>query len=1310
MKRLYTGSGGGDGGGGNDGPGGPNGPGSGTGSGSEGDSGGNPGDGNDGSDGGSSDGGGSQGGTSSGFTSVVKSDGALRSVDTIEAILGLCEGPIGGLYDGPRSFFLGDTPLVSTNGNHNFSNFILNTYTGDESSSKVSTYLGGTASNSSVGVNLSLDSPVTRQTKSTLRNQIDRLEIRLNFLQLYRVNSKGKQRVATANFKIQYRQVGNSTWLNFFSNETISLTGKTTAIYVKEYVKSVPRIDNDWEIRVERLDDASDSKHFIVYSWESFQTVTIEEKAYDGTALAHITGQASDQLSSVPQLSGIYRGRLVKVPANYDPKTRFYDETTAWDGVSWKLAFSDNPVWCLLDLLTNARFGLLSYYPQMVVDGFDFYVAAKFCDELVPRPGGTTFQPRYTYNDVITKARNGLEQIRYIAATFGGILYDDYSGVVHLIIDQSRTPVQIFGPESVEDSGFEYSFTDIATRANELTVSFINPLLDWNQDRRIVTDDEAIARHGRIPLDFVAIGCLDPHEATRRAQLRLISAQTEVTSVTFETARAGLIANIFDHILIADADMGWSQSSRVKAYMPNPIGDESPTIAVRDDLYLTPNTSFNIKLQTRSGLAELTVQNATDSFITRSLVSTEGSWPDDVPEFAQFTIEGSDNDTGFAKPFRILNIEKSVTNPEAFVVSAVEININKQTDADLVISTDSIDYSFRQTDRPFPPIKFDADSGTTQLLTAADGTIRPRIFVQWESDLRTFIENFSIQFKESNDDIWSGFIVEGKHAYINEVVEGASYDIRIRAINILGNRSEAAEIIAHTVVGKSEIPTDPVELVATQSDIGIVLSWTGITDLDLRHYEIRKGDDWDTGIVIGTSPLPQFTHVNVVEDPITYWIKAIDTLGNESTNATTVTHIASVPDQPVITAKIVDAYLDLTWTIPESTFPIKEYIVKRGATFESAIEINRIKGVNYQTPVNWLGSEIFYVIAVNSVGKESNVTSKEVLVIASGASVVSVEVIDNNVLLRWTSNPKTLPIARYEIRKGDVYATADVLPGVDATFTSLFEVVGGTYKYWITPIDTAGNFGVSSFKSALVNQPPDFILNAVNESDFTDGVLVNSVLDSEGDIVFGANTTETFEEHFRNNLWDTPQDQIQAGYPIYNQPSETTASYTEEFDYGTILKNSLVNVILTESLISATSMISIDIAYKRLTGDSWIEVIGQSQIFATDFQFVRIRINYTGNKTDIASFSSMTVRLDTKVKTDSGNGTASSSDSSGTTVDFGVNFIDVQSIVVTPKAITSIIAVYDFVDAPYPTSFDVYLYDNNGQRVNGDFSWTARGF
>lgn len=88
------------------------------------------------------------------------------------------------------------------------------------------------------------------------------------------------------------------------------------------------------------------------------------------------------------------------------------------------------------------------------------------------------------------------------------------------------------------------------------------------------------------------------------------------------------------------------------------------------------------------------------------------------------------------------------------------------------------------------------------------------------------------------------------------------------------------------------------------------------------------------------------------------------------------------------------------------------------------------------------------------------------------------------------------------------------------------------------------------------------------------------------------------------------------------------------------------------------------------------------------------------------------LRIAAKQKTDEGNGTANASDVGGTVVKLHKKFVDVQAITITPRNQDGVelLPAYDFLDAPDPTEFSVYLYRrSDGVRVSGDFSWIVRG-
>lgn len=1499
----------------------------------------------------------------------------LRSQDSIEFILGICEGPIAGLVQGPKSFYLNDTPLTSPGGDNNFEAFELHMYHGDANASNIVPKFGGVSSNVQVGVQLAQYVPVVRTTPQNLQGQIDRIEIRLAINQLLQTNDDGDQLENTARFKLRYRKSTETEWRWFTSTDETTVTGKTGSTYVKEYVRAIPPGDRsytgDWEIYVEKLNDEQNEDLFCTVTFESFQCVQVDNSlAFDNLALIRGLGAASNQFSSIPSFTGIYAGKIIRIPSNYNPITRVYDGT--WDG-TFQWGYSDNPAWCLYDMIRDENYGFKKYYPQVQVDRWSFYEAAQWCDVLVPRTGSTGYQPRYTYHDLIDQPRPGIEAAQYVASIFGGIITTDLNGTVRLKLDKPGNPVQIFGPESVTAEGFQYQFADMASRANDFLVTFVNPDLKWNQDVRQVKVDSYINTNGRIPMDFVAVGCIDAFEAQRRALLRLISANTEVTTVTFSTARPGILLEPFDIIGITDPYMNWGLSGRIKSVA-------NGVITLRDQLFLTANATYTMTVQSNTGPVDVVVQN-TGGAVSTQLTRVSGSLLQDIPANAQFAL--TSDTIGLVKPFRILSISEGEAGSDLFTISAIEINVNKYGDADQLDITPepSVKYSFERSMIPPAPVNITCESGTNQLFVTSDGRINSRIYVTWDHDPSAFVEEYQVFYKRLDRDTYSRMQVTGPEAYISNVQDGMTYQIYVRAKNSIGNRSPSSAVVSHVVVGKSAPPSSPTTATTLQLGSDVRIDWDDVNDLDLDFYEIRTGgSNWQTASRIGTSKASIFTHANVTGSNIVYRIKSVDTSGNYSTNALTVTHAIPTPGAitltgsfsntslilswnpppstlpitgyvvrnktgdlildadlkattyqisldwfglrefevwavnsaglagPVATAsftigppavvnlqsQLVKSQLNLSWTGVRGTLPIKQYHVYIGESYmdpllfsvgipgefpDNAVVVATLDAQNWSTPVDWNGYRVYAVaaedtggnmsrlvhvtervdappaVAVSSVivdkslrltweepeselrireyevwrdnqlvqkvsattalvpinfsgvktyrvravdeagnkgdfgdvsatinapgvmtlnanivsnlvrlswdtptstlpiseyaimrgasnqeltrvsansfslvadfadietfsiqaidiaGNVSTVASKTVEVSAPAAPTVRPEVLDNNVLLRWTNNPGTLPVRTTEIRRGSTFATATVLQQADATFAPFFEFTAGTYTYWVVNIDTAGNYGIPTGVSAVVSQPQDFVLQASFDSAF--GGTKTRVYPSGGKLYFGVNDTETFQQHWTSIGTSTVQDQINAGYPYWLQPtSGQGSSYQETFDYGAMIASSMITITPTIEQTLGNSTLQVDIDVKANLGDAWTSLtVNSPQGFATSFRYVRFTLRATGDsKDDLLVVSKINVRLSTKSKSDSGNGVASASDTGGTTVNFNVSFIDIVSITVTPLSTGARFAVYDFVDIANPTSFKVLMYDTSGNRVSGNFSWTARGY
>lgn len=407
-------------------------------------------------------------------------------------------------------------------------------------------------------------------------------------------------------------------------------------------------------------------------------------------------------------------------------------------------------------------------------------------------------------------------------------------------------------------------------------------------------------------------------------------------------------------------------------------------------------------------------------------------------------------------------------------------------------------------------------------------------------------------------------------------------------------------------------------------------------------------------------------------------------------------------------ATIFPRNLRLTWASLEgiTTYEIR-YNSGNNNTWDGADVILRTTTNSadidpVQVPLT-IGDHTFLIKAISSSGVESETASSVLVNIPKPSTpVVTAIVIDNFVLLTWTEPDSVFAIEHYHVYKDGV-----ALGNMNGTFEAIFETVAGTYEYSIEAADIIDNHSDLGVVTAEVKQPPDFELQDSQVSALG-GTKTNVVLE-DTHLVCCVTTGEAYEDHFINNSWDTIQDQIDAGYPIYVEPSETSGSYEEVFDFGTILSNNIVSVRWNELTISGSVSIVCKIAVSddNITYDSFVTA---SSRFAASLRYAKVRLEFTGS-TDksLLLLSNLNVVLDVKREMDAGTASAVSTDASGTEVFFNKSFHSVDSITVTPLSTVLRTAIYDFSGGADPTSFFVYLFDSGGSRVSGDVSWKARG-
>lgn len=529
---------------------------------------------------------------------------------------------------------------------------------------------------------------------------------------------------------------------------------------------------------------------------------------------------------------------------------------------------------------------------------------------------------------------------------------------------------------------------------------------------------------------------------------------------------------------------------------------------------------------------------------------------------------------------------------------------------------------------------------------------------------------------------------------IPDVIEGETYKIRLRYISNDGRTSQWTAYQNHTVVGKRSQPAGVTGFVANAEYATgqLKLSWQPNQEPDIKGYEVRSNTNFGTnaGLVFSGEVTECFAAASAAPgQAITYYICAYDYFGNYSR---TVTEVAwtypAIQNVGGVTATFEDtaltaATVTLDWLQPGTTFAVDYYEVQYDAV------VKQVKASVITLPANWLGNRSFSIKVVDingniSTGAVTNVTKLP----PDSPSNYRSQVIDNTVMLFWKLPDKTtLPIDHTLLKKGATWNTAAVIGQKSGEFTTVDELESGNFTYWIAVVDTDGNASNPISLTTQVAEPPDFEFFGEFSANFNTGTKFNAVLEN-GTVVMPVKTTETWEQHFTTNSWTTPQNQISAGYPIYVQPANTTGYYEEVFDYGTILASSKITLNYTGTSFGNVDLVA-SIAISS-DGVNYTTYAGVVNIFATNFRYVKVRITANSNpNTELYRLESIEVRLDAKKKNDSLTVTALASDSLGTIVNFTKEFIDVQSLIATPRGTTALTAVVDFQDAVLSATYSI---------------------
>ncbi len=276
-----------------------------------------------------------------------------------------------------------------------------------------------------------------------------------------------------------------------------------------------------------------------------------------------------------------------------------------------------------------------------------------------------------------------------------------------------------------------------------------------------------------------------------------------------------------------------------------------------------------------------------------------------------------------------------------------------------------------------------------------------------------------------------------------------------------------------------------------------------------------------------------------------------------------------------LTSEVVGASAFVQWDeVPIATLdgktnglPIAFYKIYREAGNATSVGTADFQqnGTAITEEVTWSDtSQKYFVRAVDINGNEGALSEVDfTVVLPSAVTGLNDEVIDNNVLLRWTESvvgEGQLPIAHYNIYRNTTAAN-NLVGQKLGTFTTVFESVGGEFEYILIPVNTVGNEGASASIVSTVNEPPDFVLQQDHTSSLN-GTIVNGFSESGG-IFFCIDTSRTWKQHFDPNDNDTSRTfGVYGASSVYALPSENTGSYEEIVDLKATIPNTKIDATL----------------------------------------------------------------------------------------------------------------------------------------------------
>lgn len=490
--------------------------------------------------------------------------------------------------------------------------------------------------------------------------------------------------------------------------------------------------------------DGTSLRHVNKVYWTQLTQIIYDDFVHPGKALIGIKALATSQLSgSDPDVSWIQERSKVWV---FNPYNNQYEEKPA-----------DNPAWAAYDLLHICRkiggeyvvFG----QPYGRIDYNAFNAWAEKCT-----------LNKFTFNYIYDSATRLWDALKYPETVGRGKVIPAGTRFT-CVSDYQSSPVQLFTVANIKYGSFTEEFQGVEARANSIELSFINKDKDYERDVIPVygdTYDESNSLTN--PAQIELMGCTSLEQAYRHGKHYLRCNKYEIRTVTFEAFTDAIACTVGDIILVQHDVPEWGEGGRVVAV-------NGQTITLDKEVTTQPGKQYQLLVR----------NNTTDAVTTYNVVNVSGAnviIQENIP-VQKDCIYAFGEISKAAKPFRVL----AITEGHSEMTRKIQC---MEYYPELYAADDGHIPTINYANHGASDIQ---DIGLVSDVYGANGIMYSRIAVTWQLPRDGKVTNVVVNFRNTKSDTWTyvgNFPSSANGTAITDVLLGANYEVRVQAINDLG--------------------------------------------------------------------------------------------------------------------------------------------------------------------------------------------------------------------------------------------------------------------------------------------------------------------------------------------------------------------------------------------------------------------------------------------------------------------------------------------------------------------------------------------